>query len=136
MPASVLRLFNGFIPSSLFCLFPFCKPFVIDSLSPEDCDKFLAFWADPRMPSREKLAIRREFGDLRGFGELRWPFPFPLVTRARRGEGISIENLSLDIENVLPPPLAEVGEASGEELDIAGDGYPKNVFIDTWQQDK
>ena len=34
-----------------------------------------------------------------------------------------MENLSLDMENCLPPPVAEVGEASGDELDIAsGEG--------------
>lgn len=35
---------------------------------------------------------------------------------------MSMLNLSLDMENVLPPPVAEVGEASGEELDIASGG--------------
>jgi hypothetical protein len=32
---------------------------------------------------------------------------------------MSMVNLSLDIENVLPPPIADVGDASGDELDIA-----------------
>ena len=32
---------------------------------------------------------------------------------------MSTLNLSLEMENVLPPPVAEVGEASGDELDIA-----------------
>jgi hypothetical protein len=116
----VLLLFNGLIPSSLVGLF--CRPFVMDSLSPDDCDRFRAFCADPRIPSREKLWTRRAFGDLRGFGEFRFPFPltpFPFVMSWRRGDGRSTANLSLDMEKCLPPPFAEVGEASGEELDIA-----------------
>jgi hypothetical protein len=31
---------------------------------------------------------------------------------------MSMVNLSLDMENVLPPPVADVGDASGDELDI------------------
>jgi len=31
---------------------------------------------------------------------------------------MSMVNLSLDMEKVLLPPVAEVGEASGDELDI------------------
>ena len=77
------------------------------------------------MPSREKLAIRRAFGDLRDGEFSRFPFdvPFPLrfapfVTSWSRGDAISIENLSLDMEKVLPLPAdAEVGDPSGE-LDI------------------
>jgi hypothetical protein len=109
----VLLLFNGLAPSSLFCWFPFCKPFVIDSLSPDDWDRFRAFWAEPKMPSREKCATRRALGDFTGFGEL----VLPLVS-VRWGIGTSMANWSRDIENVLPPPVAEVGEASGDEFDI------------------
>lgn len=87
----------------------------MDSLSPEDCDRFRAFCAEPRTPSREKLAVRRPFGVFRD-GECR--APFPLVTRLRWGEVRSMENLSLDIEKVLPPADAEIGEPSGEDIDI------------------
>jgi len=78
------------------------------------------------MPSREKLATRRALGDLR-LGEFKcvpfvFPFPFtapfPFVMSWSRGEDISTVNLSLDMENVLPLPEAEVGDPSGE-LDIA-----------------
>lgn len=66
--------------------------------------------------------MRRLVGDLRGLGEFKFPFEFPLmapfVTSWRCGDGISIENLSLLIEKCLPPPVAEVGEASGDELDM------------------
>jgi len=37
-------------------------------------------------------------------------------------------NLSLEMENVLPPPVAEVGEASGDELDIV----PGAGGTDSW----
>ena len=40
------------------------------------------------------------------------------MVSVRWGIGTSIENWSRDIENVLPPPVAEVGEASGDEFDI------------------
>src|SRR3954463_235772 len=116
MPASVLLLFSGLVPSSLLCLLPFCRPFVMDSVSLDDCERFLAFRVELRTPSRLKLAIRRELGDLVAPEELRFPLPF--VTRPRLLDiGISIENLSLDRENVLPRPTAELGEASGEEFD-------------------
>ena len=46
----------------------------MDSLSAEDCDRFLAFCAEPSIPSREKPAIRRAVGDFRVLGELRLPF--------------------------------------------------------------
>jgi hypothetical protein len=60
-------------------------------------------------------------------GELRVPLPF--VTSVRCGEGRSIVKLSLDIENCLPPPEAEAGEASGE-LDIAEEpGVRSGVLI-------
>ena len=71
----MLLRFSGLIPSSdvPFPLpAPFCRfrrLFVIDSLSPDDCDKFLAFCAEPRIPSLEKFASRRAVGVLRGFGE-------------------------------------------------------------------
>jgi len=72
------------------------------------------------MPSLEKLAIRRApAGDLID-GELR-RLPFvplivvPFVTSWSRGDARSMENLSRDIEKVLPLPAeAEVGEPSGE----------------------
>ena len=76
------------------------------------------------MPSREKLATRLAPGDLRG--ELRcvplvvpFPFtgPFPFVISWSLGDCISTVNLSRDMEKVLPLPVAEVGEPSGE-LDI------------------
>jgi hypothetical protein len=51
------------------------------------------------------------------FGEFRFPFPFPFVISVRFGDGISVSNSSLDMENC-PRPAAEVGEASGEELGI------------------
>lgn len=62
--------------------------------------------------------MRRDVGDLRGLGELRFPFTAPFVTSCSRGDGISILKLSLDMEKCLPPPVAEVGEASGDELDM------------------
>jgi hypothetical protein len=81
------------------------------------------------MPSREKFAIRRACGDFRGLGEVRWPLPF--VMSVRWGEGMSTVNLSRDMEKCLPPPVAEVGEASGE-LDIADEPDDSSgvVFID------
>ena len=94
----------------------------MDSRSPEDCDRFLAFCAEPRFPSREKPATRRPLGDLSGLGEVRlpWSWPFPFVMSVKWFSGISIWNLSLDMEKCCrPPPVAEVGEPSGEELDIA-----------------
>lgn len=83
--------FRGFKPSSLpsFCM-------LIDSRRfSEDCDMLRAFWAEPRIPSRLKLAWRwvlREVGDLRGdFME-----PLPLVAIAfKDGVGISMEKFSL-----------------------------------------
>jgi len=88
---------------------------VIDSLSPDDCDKFLAFCAEPRIPSLEKFASLRAVGVLRGFGECR--LPLPLVISVSCGVGTSMENLSLEMENCPDLPETEVGEASGE-LDI------------------
>lgn len=79
-----------------------------DSLSAEDCDRFLAFWADPRIPSREKVDTRRPFGEFKGLGDIK----SPLVTIDRRGEGIFRSNLSRDIEKCLPLPVVEFGEFS------------------------
>lgn len=86
------------------------------------------------MPSREKLAIRRAPGDLRDGEFRRFPFvvPFPLIVVPfviswSRGDAISMENLSLDIENVLPLPAeVEFGEPSGE-LDMAPVINPPNT---------
>lgn len=51
----------------------------------DDCERFRAFWADPRIPSRLKLGVR---ADLRVDGDL---IEFaPLVEGASWGEGISI----------------------------------------------
>lgn len=70
--------------------------------------------------------MRRLVGDLRGLGEFKLPFKFPFkfpfmapfVTSGRCGDGMSMLNLSLVIEKCLPPPVAEVGDASGDELDM------------------
>lgn len=43
------------------------------------------------------------------------PLMFPFVTNVRCGAGTSMEKLSLEMGNSPPRPLAEVGEASGEE---------------------
>lgn len=61
----------------------------------EDCDMSRAFWADPRIPSRLKLAWRwllRAVGDLSG--DFTEPFPFVAIA-LRDGVGISIEKFSL-----------------------------------------
>lgn len=79
---------------------------MIDSLSAEDCDKFLAFCADPKIPSREKVAIRRPFGDFREVGDVKSLF----VTIESWGEEMSISNLSRDIEKCLMLPEVELGE--------------------------
>lgn len=121
MPASVLLLLSGLIPSSLTaCRFWLWFPFVIYSRVSEDCDKFLAFGAEPSKLSREKLlARRRAVGDLRGECGVPFPFPCPLVRSCRRGDGMSTVNWSVDMEKCRPPAEAEFGEGSRDEFDIA-----------------
>lgn len=82
------------------------------------------------MPSREKLWTWRVWGDLSGDIKLLFPFvvgaPFvplaplvPFVTTWSLGDGISTVNLlSLALEKVRPPSVADVGEGSGDEVDI------------------
>lgn len=55
----------------------------------EDCERFRAFWADPRMPSRLKLGVR---ADLRAaVGDFNELTPLVEVASWGKGEGISIE---------------------------------------------
>lgn len=68
------------------------------------------------MPSREKRAMTRPFGDLREFGECNPPLACEL--RLSRGEGMSRRKLSPDIEKCRLLPEADLGEASADEVDI------------------
>jgi hypothetical protein len=52
--------------------------------------------------------IRRPVGDFKELGDIK----SPLVTIDRRGEGIPMSNLSLDIEKCRPLPVVEFGEFS------------------------
>lgn len=60
----------------------------------DDCERFRAFWADPRMPSRLKLGFR---ADLRAVGDFNELTPLVEVASWGKGEGISIEKSRVGI---------------------------------------
>lgn len=58
----------------------------------DGCDRCLAFWADPKIPSLLKLAV---LCILMLVGDFMAPGITPLVTAARAGDGMSMENVWL-----------------------------------------
>lgn len=88
----------------------------------DDCDRFRAFWADPRMPSRLKLGVRAalsELGDLSELGPLEPPVSW--------GEGISTEKSRFGSGNcrtmvalaeVVMVAVAECGESPLDDGDM------------------
>jgi hypothetical protein len=92
----VFLRFNGLILSSLA---DFGIPFETESgLLSDDWDRFRAFWAEPRIPSRLKLGVRAaaalsELGDFSVFA--------PLEPAASWGEGISTEKSRFGSGNCL-----------------------------------
>jgi hypothetical protein len=116
----VFLLFRGLMLSSLV---DFGIPFGIASgLLSDDWERFRAFWADPRMPSRLKLGVRAalsEFGDFSVFA--------PFGAAASWGEGISTEKSRLGSGNCLATlaaadvvmvAVAECGESPLEDGDM------------------
>ena len=115
--------FNGLILSSLV---DFGIPFETESgLLSDDWDRFRAFWAEPRMPSRLKLGVRAaaaalsEFGDFSEFA--------PLGPAASWGEGMSTEKSRLGSGNclamvalVVMVAVAECGESPLDDGDMLG----------------
>lgn len=74
------------MPSSLGA---FCRPLgTFSGRFSDDCERFRAFWADPRIPSLLKLGVRADFSDSGDFNVL-----MPFVVAVSCGEGISIENV-------------------------------------------
>lgn len=109
-------LFNGLMLPSSLC--PFCIPFesVSGRLS-DDCDRFRAFWAEPRIPSLLKLCALADFSDVGDFSA------FPPFIAFNCGDGISIENPSLlgrgyraaGCDVAVIPPAPECGESLVED---------------------
>lgn len=105
------------MPSSLETL---CIPF--DTLSgrfSDDWERFRAFWAEPKMPSRLKLEVLWDLIEVGDFSPL-----VPLAAAASCGEGISMVKLSLlGMGNGrgadVTVAVADRGESPVEDGDIA-----------------
>ncbi len=130
---SVALLFSGLLESSSADIFMLPLRAVSNRCS-EDCERFRAFCAEPRIPSRLKLGVRAdliEVGDLSGF--------VPLVAVFNMGEGISMEKslggttkgrVTLVEAAEARIPDAERGESPFDEGDMLEGGRYKSSAVD------
>lgn len=115
--------FNGLILSSLV---DFGIPFETESgLLSDDWDRFRAFWAEPRMPSRLKLGVRAAAAALSELGD--FSVFAPLAPAVSWGEGISTEKSRFGSGNclamealVVMVAVAECGESPLDDGDMLG----------------
>jgi hypothetical protein len=107
------------LPSSLCC--PFCIPLLsVSGRLSDDCERFRAFCAEPRIPSLLKLAVLEDLSDVGDFSAL-GPF-----AEFSCGDGISMEKPSrlcrgyrtVGCEVAATPPAPEWVDSPVEEGDM------------------